>query len=73
MARVRTTGRGGPRPGSGRPRGSGGPPEGVRRNRLTVLLTDGELAKLTALARERKLPVGTVAYQALARGLARLS
>ncbi len=62
--------RGGPRPGSGRPKGSGGPPELVRRNRVVILLTDGELAKLRSLADERGLPPGTVAYEIVGRGLA---
>lgn len=60
MAAVRKTGRGGPRPGSGRPRG---PIEAVRRNRVVVMLTDAELAKLHRLSEARELPLGTVAYQ----------
>ena len=47
----------------GRPRGTGGPPEQVRRNRVVVMLTDDELAKLTKLADERELPLGTTAVR----------
>jgi hypothetical protein len=35
------------------------------------MLTDGELAKLKRLADERNLPPSTVAYEAVARYLAR--
>jgi len=69
VVRVRRTGRGGPRPGAGRPRSADSGE--IRRNRLTVLLTDSEIAQLEALAKERRLPVGTVAYEVLARSLAR--
>ena len=55
----------------GRPKGSGGPPESVRRNRVVVMLTDAELAKLHSLAGEKELPFGTVAYEIVARVLAR--
>ena len=55
----------------GRPRGTGGPPETIRRNRVVVLLTDGELVKLHRLAGERSLPLGTAAYELIARSLAR--
>jgi len=48
-----------------------GPPEDVRRNRIVVMLTDGELAKLHRLAGEKDLPLGTVAYEFVARGLSR--
>ncbi len=65
------TGRGGGRPRMGRPKGSGGPPEKVRRNRVVVMLTDVELAKLHRLAETKALPLGTVAYELVARGLAR--
>ena len=66
--RVKRTGQGGPRPGSGRPRG---PVADVRRNRVVVMLTDAELAKLHRMAEERALPFGTVAYEIVARALAR--
>ena len=68
MAAVMKGRHGGPRKGSGRP---AGPPEQVRRNRVVVMLTDAELAKLSALAEERDLPLGTAAYEIVARSLAR--
>jgi hypothetical protein len=69
---VRKTGRGGPRPGAGRPKGSGHKaPEAVRHNRVTILLSDAELAKLHRWARERKLQPGTVAYEIVERALRR--
>jgi hypothetical protein len=71
MPVVKTHGRGGPRPGAGRPKGSGRPAHEVRGNRVVVMLTDDELAKLKRLAREKGLPVGTVAYEFVGRGLAR--
>lgn len=67
MSAVRKTGRGGPRPGAGRPRTSGA----IRRNRVVLMLTDDELSKLTALAAERDLPLGTVAYEIVGRALSR--
>jgi len=70
---VRKTGRGGPRPGAGRPKGSGQAPEAVRRNRIAFMVTDAELAKLEALAKMRKLPLGTVAYEIVERALRRRS
>jgi hypothetical protein len=68
MVGVRRTARGGPRLGAGRPRG---PQEMVRRHRVTILLTTAERAQLRALARERDLPLGTAAYELVARALAR--
>lgn len=68
LAAVRRKGRGGPRPGAGRPRGPSGE---VRRNRVVVTLTDSELAKLERWAEERELPLGTVAYEIVGRALAR--
>jgi hypothetical protein len=59
---------GGPRRGSGK---KPAPPETVRRNRVAVMLTDAELAKLHRLAEEKNLPLGTVAYEFVGRGLAR--
>jgi hypothetical protein len=56
----------------GRPKGSGGPPELVRRHKVAVMLNDGELKKLQRLASTRDLPLGTTAYQLVARGLAKL-
>ncbi len=68
MASVRRKGRGGPRPGSGRPKG---PVAAVRRNRVVVLLTDDELSKLEEIAEKRGLPIGTAAYEIVGRALAR--
>ena len=63
---------GGPRKGAGRPPGTGpGPSPDARRNRVTILLADTELAKLRKLAERRDLPLGTVAYEIVARSLAR--
>jgi len=56
------------RPKLGRPPG---PPEQVRRNRLVLTLRDSDLEALQRIADERAMPVGTVAYQILARGLGR--
>ena len=63
---MRKTGRGGPRIGSGRPRG---PDESVRRNRVVVMLTDGELETLTSTAADRGLPLGTMLYEFVKRSL----
>ncbi len=68
MTAVKRTGRGGPRPGSGRPRGPSGE---VRHNRVVILLTDSELAKLHRVAKAKDLPFGTVAYQIVASSLSR--
>ena len=68
MASVRRKGRGGPRPGSGRPKG---PVAEVRRNRVVIMLTDGELVKLEKIAGKRGLPLGTAAYEIVGRALAR--
>ena len=65
---VRKTGRGGPRVGAGRPRA---PSDEQRRNRIAFMVTDGELAKLEQLAKERELPLGTVAYEIVERALRR--
>ena len=63
---------GGPRKGAGRPPGTGpGPSPDARRNRLTILLTDAEWRKLKRLAERRDLPLGTVAYEFVARALKR--
>lgn len=48
-----------------------GPPEKVRRNRVTVLLTDPEVAKLHRVAEERGVPIGTAAHILLTQALAR--
>jgi hypothetical protein len=55
----------------GRPKGSGGPPELVRRHRVIVSLNAGELATLEAVADARNLPLGTAAYALLAPALRR--
>ena len=68
MTAVKSTGRGGPRPGSGRPRGKA---SDVRKNRVVVMVTDAELGKLHRLAESSKLPMGTVAYQILSAALKR--
>lgn len=65
---VRKTGRGGPRHGSGRPRGPSGE---VRRNRVVILLTDTELAQLHEIAHEYMLPIGSAAYEIVERSLRR--
>ena len=52
----------------GRPRK---PVEESRRNRVVVMLTDAELARLHRLADEKGLPFGTVAYELVARALIR--
>jgi len=62
------SGRGGPRVGAGRP---AGPIEELRRNRIAFMVTDTELAKLERLADERRLPLGTVAYEIVERALRR--
>ncbi len=43
----------------------------TKRNRITVTLTDAELAKLHRLAETKGRPLGTVAYEIVARALAR--
>ena len=53
----------------GRPPGSGGPPELVRRHRVVVMLNDGELARLELLAAAKDSPLSTVAYELVARAL----
>ena len=46
-------------------------PEEKRRNRLTITLTDGELAKLNRIAEDTEQPLGTVAREIVARALRR--
>ena len=61
---------GGARPGAGRPKGSGsGPSPHARRNRVAIMLTDAELAKLRRIAGRKGRPVATLAYELMARGL----
>ncbi len=59
---------GGARPGAGR---KAGPQEQVRRNRVTVLLTDAEFALLHRVAKQKNAPVGTAAHEIISRSLAR--
>ena len=52
----------------------GRPPKAIedrRRNRLTITLTDEELRKLDELAESSGQPIGTVAYENIARSLRR--
>jgi hypothetical protein len=64
------TGWGGARPGAGRPLGSGpGPSADARRNRVAIMLSDQELARLERIARRRKLPLATLAHALLRRAL----
>jgi hypothetical protein len=63
---------GGRRPGAGRPKGSGqGPSPDSRRNRVAVMFTDTELKTLNGLARKKRIPVATAAYELISRGLKR--
>jgi len=55
----------------GRPPGTGGPPETIRRNRVVVMLTDGERATLNRLAILQDVPPGTLAHRLLAAALRR--
>ena len=48
-----------------------GPTARVRRNRVVIMLTDSEFAKLHRLAAKRDLPLGTVSYQMFAPVLKR--
>ncbi len=56
------------RAGVGRPPG---PPEVVRRNRLLLTVTDGEMRLLRRLAEADEIPAGTLAYQLFSAGLKR--
>ena len=56
----------------GRPKGSGAKPrEEVRRNRAVIMVTDRELAALKRLAKASGVPVGTKAYEIIAKALRR--
>lgn len=48
-----------------------GPPDRVRRNRITITVTDGDLEQLQRLSKERKVPVGTLIYEWVRRNLRR--
>jgi hypothetical protein len=66
------SGWGGSRPGAGRPPGTGrGPSPGARINRVVAMLSNDELKILKRIAREKKLPLGTAAYEIIARALKR--
>ncbi len=68
----RKAGWGGARPGAGRPRGSGpGPSADARRNRVAIMLSDLEVARLERIARRRKLPLATLAHALLRQALLR--
>ena len=61
---------GGARPGAGRPKGSGsGPSPTARKNRVAIMLTETELAKLIKVSKRKKTPAATLAYELLAKGL----
>jgi hypothetical protein len=64
--------RGGRKKPMGRPKGSGGPPELVRRNRVTATFTDAELVQLERLATAQGVGVGTMLYKLAKRRLGRL-
>ncbi len=64
--------RGGRRVGAGRPPGTGpGPSPDARTNRVSVMFSDKELARLRAEARKRDLPASTVAHLFVSRALKR--
>ncbi|MEZ4281592.1 MAG: hypothetical protein R3F21_18455 [Myxococcota bacterium] len=69
-ARNRKTSWGGARPGAGRPKGSGrGPSPLARKNRVSLMLSDAELAALETLARDADKALATMAYELVARSL----
>ncbi len=64
---------GGRRRGAGRPQGTGtGPSKNARINRVVAMLSNDELSILQAHAKRERLPLGTAAYQIIARALRRL-
>jgi hypothetical protein len=68
------SGWGGRRAGAGRPLGTGtGPSKDARINRVVAMLSNDELKILERYAKREKLPLGTAAYQIIARALRRLS
>lgn len=70
MAAKKKFGWGGARPGAGRPKGSGsGPSPNARKNRVAVMLTDTELRKLSTIARRKRMPIATLAYELMAKAL----
>ena len=67
------SGWGGRRKGAGRPPGTGtGPSKDARINRVVAMLSNDELKTLERHAKRRNLPLGTAAYQIIARALRRL-
>ncbi len=60
---------GGRRKGAGHPK-TGSSPD-ARRNRVTVLLRDDEIARLRKLAQENDLPTGTMLYELVKQRLGR--
>lgn len=61
---------GGARPGAGRPKGSGtGPGPNARKNRVAVMLSDTDLAKMSRIAKRKKMPVATLAFELIEKGL----
>jgi hypothetical protein len=72
MATNKKSGWGGARRGAGRPKGSGtGPSPNARKNRIAVMLTDKEFARLKRLAERKKIPVATLAHRLMSAGLSR--
>ena len=47
------------------------PSEAVRRNRVVIMLTDAEIAKLHRLADAKELPIGTLAYKVFSEAFRR--
>lgn len=71
-AKKKRAGWGGARRGAGRPMGSGsGPSPNARVNRIAVMLSNAELAKLERIANRKKMPLATLAYQLLINSLQR--
>lgn len=61
---------GGKRKGAGRPVGTGtGTGEHARINRVVAMLSNAEMAVLETQAKKTNLPLGTMAYQILIKGL----
>ena len=46
-----------------------GPPELVRRNRVTLTVTDAELERLERLAAQKGVPLGTLLYNTVKQAL----
>ena len=68
MAAMKKGSWGGPRKGAGR---RPGPAQSVRSNRVTFTVTDAELRVLKELADEKDMPLGTLAYEIIARTIRR--